>query len=196
MSFGAWFLGSAKWFAALTALLFQFATTAEAATGVITLQTSPRGERLRDLMPQQTHDVSVNGGTGVFFGLLLPIAIADREVFEAQVSAGYLFDTDRDTKVSFSRFPLEALYFYRHLKSGLRIGYGAVYHTAGQVSGSAPATVEGSFGGLVEAGWLLPSVTTQTLSFGVRYLRIRYRSEAFSRGADGSNVGFLLSLFF
>ncbi len=140
------------------------------------------------------HDL--NAGSGWYFsgGILLPVSDTVPHAFEAQLGIGYFFtDSGKDDNiVSFSRVPLEAIYYYRNTENRFRFGWGAIYHFENRIRGkgvhsAAGADVDPALGWTLSAQkFLRPQSEQAAVVFGVRYNSIRYKSPRFSSPADGS----------
>ena len=106
-----------------------------------------------------------------------------------------------DDRLQLSRFPLEALVYYRHLLSGtkgsemlLRVGGGVSWHLIGGVSGSGAledveVDVDNALGGVAELALIYTA-----LAGGVRYQPMKYRVSGSDNSLDASSFGLFLSL--
>ena len=95
--------------------------------------------------------------------------------------------------VTFSRWPLEALAFYRFQR--VRIGGGLTYHFSPKLDGSGVAsnldlTLKDALGGVLQADWRI----TENVAAGVRYTFLEYEAKApFTGTAKSDGVGLTFS---
>jgi hypothetical protein len=106
-----------------------------------------------------------------------------------------------DDRLHLSRFPVEALAYYRHLLSDtpdgemlLRVGGGVSYQLIGGVSGTGALDdveldIDNALGGVVEA-----SLVYTAFAGGIRYQPMHYRISESGRSLDASSIGLFLSL--
>jgi hypothetical protein len=106
-----------------------------------------------------------------------------------------------DDRLKLSRFPLEALAYYRHTlshaegkESLVRVGGGVSYHVIGGVSGSGSlgdidVDIDNGLGGVVEAAFIYTAFAA-----GVRYSPMTYRLSETGEKLDASSLGVFLSL--
>lgn len=140
-------------------------------------------------------DYSTQAGTGLFFigGLLVPISATVPHRFEGQLGVGYLFQNDersKDDSVSWSRIPIEALYFYHHTRNKFRLGWGATYHVANNINGrgtnaNAGTHADNAWGLVVAVEKLWCTETGETMAVGLRHTSINYRLTAFDKVVNG-----------
>ena len=142
-----------------------------------------------------TPDVTAGGG-------LLVIAGAALEIFnavDAQVNAGWKYRTIPEAsnqEASWSRFPVEALLFYR-TPVGLRVGGGATMHLGNVLEASGDALnsrveFKNNPGFLVQAEYVM-----RNFSFDLRYTVMKYEVESGGSGTiDASSVGAGFSIQF
>lgn len=150
-------------------------------------------------------DYNTQAGAGMFFGLGKIFAISPTvpHRFEAQLGMGYLFQSDarnEDNLVSFSRFPIEAIYFYRNTVENFRLGWGSTYHIAGGIRAkgsneSAATSVENAWGFIFTAEKLFLTSVHDAFSIGIRHTSIRYRLTAFDSVVNGDNWSVTFSGF-
>lgn len=159
------------------------------------------GTQLADSTGSQ--DYRIQAGTGYFLGggLLLPISPTTPHRFEAQVGLNLLMTgSDGDNGVTWTRIPLEALYFYRNTNENFRFGYGLTYHVANRVSASglnstAEMNVDNAVGWIFSAEKIFATRTEDSGAIGIRYVDINYRSSSFTKDAKGSAWFLVLSFF-
>jgi len=114
--------------------------------------------------------------------------ITDSKDIEVEVTLSYKFKNISATNgdIKWTRFPLEALVFYRMPK--FRLGGGLTYHLGPKLSGSGIASnINGNFddslGLVLQADYLI----TQKASVGARYTSLKYKIGGTS--VDASGVG-------
>jgi hypothetical protein len=142
-----------------------------------------------------TPDVTAGGG-------LLVSAGAALEIFnsvDAQVNAGWKYRTipsASNQEASWSRFPVEALLFYR-TPVGLRVGGGATMHLGNVLEASGDAAngrleFKNNPGFLVQAEYVM-----RNFSFDVRYTMMKYEVESGGTGTvDANSIGAGFSIRF
>lgn len=113
--------------------------------------------------------------------------------WETQLTFGIKSDAkyDQDVSVSWIRYPLNGLVFYRMAKS--RVGLGATYHFSPQLQGSGLAANIGekyndALGGLFEVDFIY----SKKFLYGIRLTLIEYESKKDGHVVDGSSIGFLI----
>jgi hypothetical protein len=130
---------------------------------------------------------SIKANELFYFGAGISI-LADSKDIETELTIGYKFDSinANNGDIKFTRYPLEALVFYRFPK--YRLGGGLTYHFSPKVSGSGVASsINGNFddslGFVLQADYLI----TQKVSVGGRYTSLKYKVGGAS--FDSSGVG-------
>ena len=113
--------------------------------------------------------------------------------WETQLTFGVKSDAkyDQDIKVSWVRYPINALMFYR--MSTTRVGFGATYHVAPKLKGYGLAgniieKYENAVGGLLE----LDFIRSERFLWGMRLTLIQYESRKDQHTVDGNSLGFLI----
>lgn len=113
--------------------------------------------------------------------------------WETQLTFGIKSDAifDQEVEVSWVRYPLNGLLFYRMAKA--RVGLGATYHFSPQLQGSGDASNIGekyhdALGGLLEIDF----VRSKKFLWGIRFTFIEYESKKDGHVVDGSSIGFLI----
>ena len=117
---------------------------------------------------------------------------------EVDLSAAFKFATieARNGDIEWTRWPLEALVFYRWPR--WRIGGGPVYHLAPTLDGDGAAgdlkvRFKNALGAALQADWRI----TEGLSLGARYTFLRYDAkDPAEEGARANGWGFALSFNF
>jgi hypothetical protein len=106
-----------------------------------------------------------------------------------------------DDRLRLSRFPLEALAYYRHTLSNaddnqmlVRVGGGVSWHLIGGVSGSGSLDgleldIDNALGGVMEAAFIYTA-----FGIGVRYTPMTYRVSESGEKLGASSLGAFLSL--
>lgn len=152
------------------------------------------GTSLSDLTGKQDYDIHAGSGFQMAAGVILPVSDTVPHRFEVQFGFGYLFqDYSRNDKhrVSWSRIPLEAIYYYRNTQELFRFGYGLIYHFDNEIiaegkNSSAETTVDPAMGWSVAIEKLFKTATDGTeWSFGFKYNFITYESSSFTKDASG-----------
>jgi hypothetical protein len=130
---------------------------------------------------------TIKAGELLYLGGGLSV-ITDSKDIEVEVTLSYKNDSINASngKIDWTRYPLDALVFYRMPK--FRVGGGLTYHIGPKLSGSGVASnVNGNFddslGFLLEGDYLV----TQKVNVGLRYTNIKYKTGGAS--IDGSSVG-------
>ena len=162
------------------------------------------GTSLSDVTGGQDYNTQAGSGLFLIGGVLIPISPTTPHRFEAQIGMGYLFQydaRDADKTVSWSRIPLEAIYFYRNTKDLFRFGWGLIYHmnnriTAQGSNSSAATSVDNALGWTIVLEELFRNKENNNfLTFGLKSNFIKYKSSSFSKDADGSSffltIGYL-----
>lgn len=131
----------------------------------------------------------IKAGSGIYLNGGFMHSFADSP-FDLQMTLGYFIENTSatNTQARFSRYPLDAMAFYRNGEH--RIGAGLTYHMSpkldlDQLGGTV--TFENTNGFVLEYGYNW---------FGVRYTAIDYDTEEFSYTADGNNISVLFNLGF
>lgn len=184
----------------LSALLFLFVSEmAVGLTPFLAIGYAGGGDRLSALTGQQGYDLST--GAGIYFsaGTIVPVSNTTPHAFELQLGLGYIFTDSGNTenRVSFSRVPAEAIYYYRNTENAFRLGWGALYHFENKISGRGPnsaaaTSVDPAWGWTVSAQKVFGNPGSVGPIFGVRYNSIEYHLTRFRTKADGSSLLFTL----
>ena len=137
---------------------------------------------------------TIKANEGVYLGGGAAI-ITDARDWEFHVTLAYKFTMIDATNgdVEWTRFPLEALAFYRLQK--VRLGGGLAYHLSPKLEGSGVVgglnvKFKDAAGAVLQADWLV----TDALALGIRYTAIEYDAkDAFAGSAKSNGVGFSFS---
>jgi hypothetical protein len=154
------------------------------------------GDKLATVEYRHGPDVDIRAG-----GLLLLGVGVDHEFdnrFELQATANYLTDRadGRNGEVSFSRWPIELLGFYR--MGNHRFGGGATYHINPKfdvdIDDGDNFTVDfdNALGFVAEYDYFI----LRQLSVGVRGTLIKYKSSDIDGDIDGNSIGIVVSGYF
>ncbi len=113
--------------------------------------------------------------------------------WETQLTFGIKSDAkyDQDVNISWVRYPLNGLIFYR--MTGIRVGMGVTYHLSPNLQGSGHAGNIGekynnALGGLMEIDF----IKNKRFLWGIRLTLIEYESKKDSHVVDGSSIVFLI----
>jgi hypothetical protein len=136
---------------------------------------------------------TVKANEGLYLGGGAAI-INDARTLELDVTLAYKFGLiyASNGDVTWSRWPLEALVFYRFQK--VRLGGGVAYHISphlegGGVVGGLDVKFKDALGAVLQADWRI----TETISAGLRYTALEYEAKAPSTGkfkTDGLGLTF------
>jgi hypothetical protein len=133
---------------------------------------------------------SIKANEGFYIGLGASILLDSKDI-EIEASASYKYQsiTAANGDVTWTRFPLEALVFYRAPK--FRVGGGLTYHLSPKLSGSGVAgglnvNVDDALGVVLQGDWLI----TQRISVGLRYTNLSYKANGVKANSDGVGVTF------
>jgi hypothetical protein len=142
-----------------------------------------------------TPDVTAGGGLLVSAGATLELI----KSVDAQVNAGWKYRTipkASNQEASWSRFPVEALLFYRG-PMGLRLGGGATMHL-GNVLEASGAVLNSRVEFKNNPGFLLQAeYVMRNFSFDVRYTLMKYEVESGGSGTvDANSLGAGFSILF
>ena len=176
-------------------LLVGSSSFANAIDGFVSAGYGRSGTSLSDVTGGQ--DYNTQAGSGLFLtgGAILPISATTPHRFEAQLGVGYMFQDDaRDESktVSWSRIPLEAIYFYRNTQELFRFGWGPIFHfnnkiTAKGANSAAATSVDNSLGWAVGVEKIFKTGDESSFwGLGLKYNFIKYHADAFSKEADGN----------
>jgi hypothetical protein len=189
----------------VAAAILVIGSHAYAVDGYVSFGYGHGGTQLKDVTGGQDYNTQAGSGLYMVGGVVIPISPTTPHRFEGQLGLGYMFQDDarnEENLVSWSRVPLEALYFYRNTRELFRFGWGITYHVAGKISAkgtnsSAETNVDNALGWVFAAEklWSPSENTPGTVAFGIRYVSIKYNSSNFSEEADGSTWYLTLSSF-
>jgi len=133
---------------------------------------------------------SIKANEGIYFGGGASFLLDSKDIeIETTLSIKYTSITASNGDVTWTRFPLEALVFYRAPK--FRVGGGLTYHLSPKLSGSGVAgglnvNVDDALGVVLQGDWLI----TQKISVGLRYTNLSYKANGVKANSDGVGVIF------
>jgi hypothetical protein len=139
----------------------------------------------------------IRANEGLYLGGGLAV-IDDARSLEFHATLAYKFaliDADNGD-VDWTRFPLEALAFYRF--PNVRVGGGVAYHVSPRLEGSGVAggldiKFKNALGAVLQADWRI----TPSIAAGVRYTVLEYDAKgSFSGSAEANGVGVTFSANF
>lgn len=174
------------------ALLF-IANFAFAASGFLTLGYGSGGDSLSASSGGQDYNTKAVSGLYFVGGKIFTVSPTIPHRFEAQFGLGYMFQNDAREQVnavSWSRIPIEAIYYYNNTVENFRLGWGTTYHINGSVSAkgsneTASTNVENAWGFVVVAEKVWDTSTEGTMSVGLRHTSMNYRLTAFDKVVNG-----------
>lgn len=189
--------------------LFLCLFTAMANTAPINLKTfltigyGRGGDELATITGGQDFKIASGDGLSLLIGKIFVLSPTAPHRFEVQLGAGYLFQNDehsQENRVSWTRIPLEAVYYYHNTKKRFRLGWGAVYHVVGRLDGKGANEIirsnsPNTWGFVVGAEKLWTTGTGEILSIGLRHTSIRYHLSSFDKTINGDAWGVTVSGF-
>lgn len=165
---------------------------------VISIAIGEGGDKLSNSTGYQEYGSTAGTGFTVLGGILLPISPTVPHRFEMQFNAGFSVlhhSGGKKGDVLWSRFPLEAIYYYHNKKQNFRLGWGAIYHienyiSANGINSSAETQVDNALGFILAAERTVPESDVKDrplIAAGFRFTNIKYKANSFSKDADGSS---------
>jgi len=135
-----------------------------------------------------TDSIKANDGFYIGGGVLVGTGVQNLEV---EVSLAYKYTDISATNgdVTWTRFPLEALVFYRFPQ--FRVGGGPTYHLNPKLEGSGVAgglnvNVDDALGLVLQADYLI----TPKITLGGRYTILDYKANGVAAKSDGFGISF------
>ncbi len=147
-------------------------------------------------------DLEAGRGLTLFGGASFDnLWVKDNHHFDVQTTLGVKFASTKaatNGEITFVRWPLEALAFYRNSEHRLRAGAGLSYHFANKISGSEIASsitadVDNALGFVIQGDYLLG--VQSNMALGLRYENISYEISGYNFSASGNNFGIQFSYF-
>jgi hypothetical protein len=143
----------------------------------------------------ETETIKANEGFYIGGGAALIDAARN---FEAHLSLAYKFAVidARNGDIEWTRFPLEALAFYRFPR--VRVGGGLTYHISPRLEGSGvvgglDVKFKNALGAILQADWRI----TEKIAAGARYTMLEYDTKgAFTSSAKSNGFGLTFSMSF
>ena len=140
---------------------------------------------------------TIKANEGFYFGGGAALIDEARNI-EVHLSLAYKFAVvdARNGDIEWTRFPLEALAFYRFAR--VRVGGGLAYHISPRLEGSGvvgglDVKFKNALGGVLQADWRF----TEKIAAGLRYTILEYDAkEAFAGSAKSNGVGLTFSMNF
>ena len=133
---------------------------------------------------------SIKANEGAYIGGGASILLDSKDIeIEATLSYKYTSITASNGDVTWTRFPLEVLAFYRMPK--FRLGGGLTYHLSPTLKASGAAgnfnvTVDDALGAVLQADYLL----TPKFTLGGRYTILEYKANGVPAKSDGVGITF------
>jgi hypothetical protein len=155
------------------------------------------GDKLATISYKHGDDVDIHAGGLVLFGIGVLHQFGNN--WEAQASVNYHFDraNARNGDATFDRIPLDFLGFYR--VGAHRFGGGVTYHLNPKfdsdfdfAGGDGTVDFDNAVGAVIEYDYFF----NESVSLGVRYTNIKYKSADISDDIDGSYGGLMLNGYF
>jgi hypothetical protein len=136
---------------------------------------------------------NIKANRGIFLGAGVSI-VTDAKDIETELALSYKFDhvSASNGDVTWSRWPVDALLFYRW--PAVRVGGGITYHLSPDLGGSGVASglssnFKNSLGYVVQADWRV----NETMSLGLRYTILDYKLDGTNAKIDSNGVGIVFS---
>jgi hypothetical protein len=155
------------------------------------------GAALSDVTGGQNYNTQAGSGLLMSAGVLIPLVPVQTHRFELQCGIGYIFQQDgrsSESLLTWSRVPIEVVYFYRNSRELFRAGWGGTYHFANEISasgayGSASGPVDNSAGFVVMAEKLFKYENDErNWGVGLKYVIMKYSARRFSNDIDANTV--------
>ena len=155
------------------------------------------GETLVTAMFTDGETEKIRANEGFYFGGGLAVIDAQRRL-EFHATLGYKFAVINadNGELEWTRFPLEALAFYRFPR--VRVGGGLAYHMSPRLEGDGvvgglDVKFKNALGAVLQADWRI----SEKIAAGVRYTLIDYDAKGDSSGeAKANGLGVAFSMHF
>ncbi|MBY0386142.1 hypothetical protein K2X05_13365 [bacterium] len=183
--------------------LFVISNKSFAVEKFMTLGFGPGGEKLESLTGLHSHGIQAGDGFLLSTGLIFAISDTKPHAFETQIGIGYLFFTDSDdeerNKVTWSRWPIDLIYYYRNHRNEFRLGYGVTYHFQNKLKGkelnaNVSSPVDDALGWLVSIEKYFDAGDGAVGAWGLRYTSINYQFERFTKSLRGDSIMLTLTI--
>jgi len=187
----------------LLALAFAFALAAPSAAvadvqGIFKAGYDVGGDEVVSVPMTDGSTSTIKANEGFYLGGGIAFLNSDRD-WEFDLTVAYKFKMIDATNgdVTFSRWPVEALVFYRF--DYFRVGGGVTYHMSPKLEGTGVVSgldikLKDALGGVLQAYWRI----TEDVTLGVRYTFLEYEAKAPFTGtakSDGVGVTFSWNFF-
>jgi hypothetical protein len=133
---------------------------------------------------------SIKANEGLYLGGGVSILTDSKDIeVEATASGKYTSISASNGDITWTRFPLEALVFYRF--PNVRLGGGLTYHVSPKLKGSGVVgglnvKVDDALGAVLQADYLI----TQKVSVGGRYTLLEYKANGVAAKSNGVGITF------
>jgi hypothetical protein len=139
----------------------------------------------------------IRANEGFYFGGGLAVIDAERRLeFHATLAYKFAVINADNGDIEWTRFPLEALAFYRFPR--VRVGGGLAYHMSPRLEGDGvvgglDVKFKNALGVVLQADWFI----TEKIAAGARYTMIKYDAKGdFSGDAKANGLGVTFSMHF
>lgn len=156
------------------------------------------GDKLVDVVYTDGSRSDIEAGRGVIIngGLIIDLSQTQPHTFETQMTFGWKFTSTKQAangEVSFYRWPVELLSFYRNTDKKFRVGAGITYQFGNELKGTkeaaaASTTFNNATGWIVEAGYFVGA--ENNLVFSVRHTAISYQPVNSTASVSAASTGF------
>ncbi len=150
------------------------------------------GDSFKEFTTNKNDQLRFGQGLQFTFGAITQISNTLPHQFELQYGVGY-FHQDQGSEenlnhISWSRVPIEIIYYYKNTQNNFRLGWGPIYHMNNVVNSSPqifsqPETFKSSLGLLIALDFISVFVPTPQLQqteilIGLKYQIINYESKS------------------
>ena len=154
------------------------------------------GDTLVNVTYADGSSADIDAGRGISFGGGANWHLSDD--FVLQTTAAWKFTTipqATNGDLTWTRIPVEAIAFYNTEK--FRIGAGISYHLANKLEGTGVASsLSADFDSTIGTVVSYEHLTSNRISYVVRYTMIDYTPSAGSASANGNSIGFGMNMYF
>ena len=176
------------------------AASASIVSPAMTLGAEFGGEKIVDVVYADGSRSDIEAGRGLFLsgGVVINLSETIPHTFETQLTAGFKFTSTKQAsngEVSFNRWPIELLTFYRNTERYFRFGGGVVYQVSNELKGTnaaanATASLKNATGLVLEVDWFVGA--QHDLVVGARYTAISYQAQN-SSSVSGNSYGLVMT---
>ncbi len=156
------------------------------------------GDKLVDVTYTDGSKSDIEAGRGVILnaGLVFDLSRTQPHTFETQLTFGWKFTSTKQAsngEISFYRWPVEIMSFYRNTEKRFRVGLGLTYQFGIEVKGTKEAALASAMfkpatGWIVESGYFVSS--EENLFLSVRHTSISYQPQISGGFINASSTGF------